>query len=77
VIFGKFLNKPIWAPRHLAEQLTRARHHNLKTNDDVVIGSDGTGVYHGSIVVKETIQRLDAKPVPKIKTLSMFDAGAF
>ena len=67
-------NRPVWGPRFLAEQLTRARHHNLTMKDDVITGSDGVGTYHGTIIAKETVQRLDAKPVPKTKNLFMGDS---
>lgn len=70
-------NKPVWGPRFLAEQLTRARHHNLTMKDDVITSSDGVGTYHGTIIAKETTNRLDAKPVPKTKQISMFESGVF
>ena len=64
-------NKPIWGPRYLAEQLTRCRHHNLTMKKDTITGGDGMGTYHGTIVAKETVQRLDAQPVIKQKSIFM------
>jgi hypothetical protein len=64
-------NRPIWGPRYLAEQLTRCRHHNLTMKKDSIVGSDGMGTYHGTIIAKETVQRLDAQPVVEQKSIFM------
>jgi hypothetical protein len=62
-------NKPVWGPRYLAEQLTRARHHVLSMKNSAENPFDGQNTYtdrvgsvQGSLIVKETIQRLDARP---------------
>lgn len=62
-------NKPVWAPRFVAEQLTRCRHHILTMQKDTITGADGMGQYTGQIVAKNTIQRLDAQPVVKRQSI--------
>lgn len=72
-------NKPVWGPRYLAEQLTRARHHTLSIGGEGgtnpfkgnSIGGDGAAAYYSPVVVKETVQRLDAKPVINQKSIFM------
>lgn len=56
-------NKPVWAPRYVAEQISRCRYHRLKTVD-APIGPETGGVTHyGTMVADSIINRLDAKPV--------------
>jgi hypothetical protein len=69
-------NKPIWAPRYVAEQIKRKSYHRLSmkgheyTGDS--IGSDELGTqYYGTMAVDNTIQRLDARPVSSRKSLFM------
>lgn len=64
------VNKPVWGPRHLAEQLKRKYYHRLKTSE-VPYNSNGSYGFYGSPVVDTTIQRLDAEPVSKSKSLFM------
>lgn len=75
-------NKPVWGPRYLAEQLTRARHHQLVMKgsadnpfDGTISHQDHVGQVQGQIVAKETIQRLDAKPY--VKQTSLFMGSTF
>lgn len=56
------VNKPIWGPRYLAEQISRCRYHRLRTEDKPV-SSEGGVTYYGNMVVDNIINRLDAKPV--------------
>jgi hypothetical protein len=65
------VNKPVWAPRYVAEQLKRKFYHRLQTQDSRMVGSDGMGSYHGCLVVDTTIQRLDAHPVSTRKSIFM------
>ena len=71
-------NKPVWGPRYLAEQITRARHHNLVMKggaanpfDGSVQYQDAVGQIQGQIVAKETVQRLDARPYRRQTQISM------
>lgn len=56
------VNKPVWGPRYLAEQISRCKYHRLRTENRQT--DEGQGVsYYGSMVVDNIVQRLDAKPV--------------
>lgn len=65
------VNKPIWAPRYLAEQIKRAKYHILSMRDTVTTSSDQMGQYYGSMAVDSTIQRLDAHPVGNTASIFM------
>lgn len=65
------VNKPIWAPRYVAEQIKRARYHILSMRDTITAGADQMGQYFGSMAVDSTIQRLDAHPVASSKSVFM------
>ena len=64
------VNKPVWGPRYLAEQIKRKSYHRLVMQDRV-IGSNQFGQDYGSMAVDSTIQRLDAHPVSKRKSIFM------
>lgn len=63
-------NKPVWGPRYLAEQIKRKYYHRLVMQDKSV-GADGVGQYYGTMTSDTTIQRLDAHPVSKRKSIFM------
>src|SRR6185503_2808728 len=62
-------NKPIWGPRHLAEQISRCNYHRLISQESTIVSADGFGTYHGSIVVDNTVSRLEVNPVSQKKTV--------
>lgn len=62
------VNTPVWGPRYLAEQIKRKYYNRLTMNESKQVSSDGTGTYHGQMVVEEQRQRLDCHPVTKGKT---------
>jgi hypothetical protein len=64
------VNTPVWGPRYLAEQIKRKKYHRLVMKDRP-IGSDGMGQYYGTMSVDTTIQRLDAHPVSKKRSVFM------
>ena len=64
-------NKPIWAPRHVAEKIKACRYHRLTMQQNVGTGSDGVGQYYGSMAVDNIIQRYDALPVSTRKSVFM------
>ncbi len=64
------VNKPIWAPRYVAEKLKSKFYHRLKMEDKST-SSDGFTQYYGTIAVDTTIQRLDAHPVTKKRSIFM------
>jgi len=63
-------NKPVWAPRYVAEQIKSCKYHRLRM-DNTVTGADGHGQYYGSMAVDTTVQRLDAIPVSKKRSVFM------
>ena len=65
------VNKPVWGPRYLAEQIKRKFYHRLVMQESRIIGSDGMGQYYGSLAADTTVQRLDAHPVSDRKTIFM------
>ena len=68
------VNKPIWGPRYLAEQIKGCKYHKLSMQNSMT-NSDGIGQFYGSMVVDNTIQRLDAIPVSQHK--SVFVGASF
>lgn len=65
------VNKPVWGPRYLAEQISTKFYHRLVMRENVTIGSDGMGQYYGSMAVDTTIPRLEAKPVTRNRSIFM------
>jgi len=65
------VNKPIWGPRYLAEQIKSKFYHRLVMQQNVSTGADGMGQYYGSMAVDTTVQRLDAIPVSTRKSIFM------
>ena len=68
-------NKPVYAPRYLAEQIKRKYYHRLKSEQNTITSADGMGTYHGGIVVDTLVQRLDAIPVSTKKSVFMGASG--
>jgi hypothetical protein len=64
-------NKPVWGPRYLAEQITKARYHILSMDQSKMTSVNQFGQEYGQIVVKSTKQRLDALPATKRKSIFM------
>jgi hypothetical protein len=69
------VNKPVWGPRYLAEQLKNCVYHRLKSEQNSITSADGMGQWQGQIVVDTTIQRLDAIPVSSRKSIFMGASG--
>lgn len=68
-------NKPVWAPRHVAEQIKRRRYHRLVMQENRASGSDGMGQYYGTMAADTTIQRLDAHPVNQQTSVFMGESA--
>jgi hypothetical protein len=64
------VNKPVWGPRYLAEQIKRKFYHRLKSENRPTGQGEG-GEYYGTMVVDTTIARLDAYPVSTKRSLFM------
>lgn len=63
------VNKPVWGPRYLAEQIKRKYYHRLRM-ENTPTSADNTAQYYGSMTVDTIVQRLDAHPVSN--TTSVF-----
>lgn len=66
------VNKPVWAPRYVAERIKGCKYHRLHMEQNVATGSDHQGnQYYGALAVDKTIQRLDAFPESTRKSIFM------
>lgn len=64
------VNKPVWGPRYLAEQIKRKTYSRLKMDENTLTGqTDGVASYTGAVVVEEQIQRLDCRPATTKKSI--------
>lgn len=64
-------NKPIWAPRYIADQLKSRSYHRFIMQDIASSGEVKSAQYYNTIAVDTTIQRLDAHPVSTRKSIFM------
>lgn len=64
------VGKPLWAPRYVAERLKGCLYHRLKM-EDTATQSSGMGQFYGTMAVDTTIQRLDALPASKRRSVFM------
>lgn len=65
------VNKPIWGPRYLAEQIKRKNYHRLVMQETRGAGQDSYGQYYGAMAVDTIVQRLDAHPISKRRSIFM------
>jgi len=65
------VNKPVWGPRYLAEQIKRCYYHRLVMQGEAITGMNQFGQDQGRIIADSTIQRLDAMPVSSRKSVFM------
>lgn len=65
------VNKPIWGPRYLAEQIKKCQYHRLTMQENKIVSSDGMGQYYGSMAVDTIVNRIDAHPVNTQKSFFM------
>lgn len=75
------VNKAVYAPRHLAEQVKRKFYHRLtmqeQAHDQNFTGSHAVGSFYGKIVVDNVIPRLDARKAESDRKLIYMAAGNF
>lgn len=64
-------NRPVWGPRYLAENIRKRTYHRLSYKEDKKIGEDGFGTWTGQILVDNTINRLNARPVSTGRSVFM------
>jgi len=57
------VNKPVYIPKLLADQLSQCSYHRLSMDQSQISSADGMGTYMGSMVVDHTKHRIDARPV--------------
>lgn len=69
------VNKPVWGPRYLAEQIRKCSYHRMRMEQNSMVGSDGMGSYFGSMVVDTIVPRLTAEPVSDRKSVFMGVSG--
>lgn len=69
-------NKPVWAPRYVAEQIKSKAYHRLTMTNQIAGGDQQGNQYYGTMAVDTSIQRLDARPVSSRKSVFM-GAGGF
>lgn len=65
------VNRPVWGPRYLAEQVNRAKYHRLTMQQSTNVGSDHAGQYFGHMVADTTVNRLEARPALETKSIFM------
>jgi len=65
------VNKPIWGPRYLAEQIKRKYYNRLVMKESQRTSEDAFGQYQGALIADEQIQRLDCHPVSTSKSIFM------
>lgn len=63
------VNKPVWGPRYLAEQIRKCTYHRMRMEQNNVMGRDGMGSYYGHMVVDTVVPRLTAEPVSPRKSV--------
>ena len=69
------VNKPIWGPRYLAEQIRRKSYHVIsmseRSSPENFRGSEGGTQFYGQPTIEKTVQRLDARPVATTRSVFM------
>lgn len=65
------VNVPVWGPRYLAEQIKNCSYHVLKMNEQKIVGYNSFGADTGQIVVDSVVNRLDAVPASKRRSIFM------
>jgi hypothetical protein len=69
-------NKPLWAPRYVAEQIKKASYHKLIIDENQATGTQNSVGYDtGRVVVDEVVQRLDAVPATKKRSIFLSSTG--
>ena len=69
------VGKPIWAPRYVAERIKGCSYHRLTMRDTVTADHGSMGQFYGQLAVDTTVQRLDALPATKTKSIFMGASG--
>lgn len=70
------VNKPVWGPRYLAEQIKSCQYSRMSMQEKVTIPGQDMA-YYGQMIVDSKVQRLDAIPVSSRKSVFMGAASGF
>jgi hypothetical protein len=62
---------PVWAPRYVAERIANCKYHRLTMKENIATEVNGAGTMYGKMAADTTIQRLNALPVNKRKSVFM------
>lgn len=65
------VGKPIWVRRHVAEQIKNCVHHELHMDESKKVDANEFGDYCGQMVAKQKVQRFDAFPATKQRSIFM------
>lgn len=71
------VNKPVWGPRYLAEQISKQSYTIYSMDDTQETTRDGLGTYYGHMVASKQVPRLTAEPVREISTVSFARSSKF
>jgi len=69
------VNTPVWGPRYLAEQIKSKFYHRLIMKENISTETNNMGVMYGRMAADTTVQRLDARPATKRKSVFMGAEG--
>lgn len=69
------VNKPVYAPRYVAERIHNCKYHRFVMQRNVSVGGDHMGEYYGSMAVDTIINRLDAMPATTRKSIFMGESS--
>ncbi len=69
------VNKSVWAPRYVAEQIKNCKYHRFTMQQNIITESNQTGQIYGAMAVDTTVQRLDAMPASQSKSVFMGKSG--
>lgn len=64
------VNTPLWAPRYVAERIKGCKYHRLVMKERS-LGADNMGSYYGEMAADSIVQRLDAIPATKQRSVFM------
>jgi hypothetical protein len=69
------VNKGVWGPRYLAEQILNCTYHRLRMDEGKQTQNTSCGIMYGQFVVDNIVERLTARPVTNKKSVFMGAIG--
>lgn len=64
-------NKPVWAPRYVAEQIKSRSYKRLIMKEHVITENNSVGQMYGALSYESSVSRLDAQPVSTRRSVFM------